>query len=166
MKFVWERKIGAQMAERDVVWCAHSDEASTFRLRSLSFVFVVFRPGTIWLSIYFFHSLQLEFTKSLTFCWSWSICLVSACLQRSAVKVKHPFANKNCSSNGTNLWTRLWINSWKKRCYHLSCGLGLHPQLPFAAWNNERFPSSLLTVLQKKKNLEFESCNSGSLQFV
>lgn len=30
------------MAERDMVWCTQSDEAFTFRLRYLSFVFVVF----------------------------------------------------------------------------------------------------------------------------
>lgn len=72
---------------------------------------VTLQSGITLQSIYFFHR---EFTKPLTFCWSWSICLGSACLQRSAVKVNHPFANSNCSSNGTRLWTCVWINSWKK----------------------------------------------------
>lgn len=69
-------KLGLKWQKRDVVWCTQSDEAPTFRLRPLSFVFVVFRHNNLVLLC------SLEFTKSFKISWSWSICLASACLQK------------------------------------------------------------------------------------
>lgn len=98
------------MAERDMVWCTQSGEASTFRLLYLSFVFVAFNHYNLVLhcclstlfTVYSWNSQNLlKFSEAHLFVRPVLVC------KKDTVTVSHPFANNSCSSNGTQLWTRL-----------------------------------------------------------